>query len=200
MTDDDLRPVADELRRFEGLVLHLYQDKRGYVTTAIGCRVFDLGQALALPFVKSHPSQLTTYATPAEVAAEYSRICAMPKGLGSKAYAGDLWLLASDAYALTFSRLREMIPDLQGTFPGWPSFPAPARDCLIDLRWNAGSLHHGWPNLLAACNAVPPNWRAAAGDCETSNPDNSPSTDARNAWRRQCFLTAADSVESAPEA
>ena len=203
MTDDELRPVLDELRKFEGLVLHLYlddpDDDRPNVTIGIGCLITDAAHAQRLPF--RHRDGLP--ASPAEIAAEFARVQSAPHHHPASYYAGDLFITEADAYALGCVVLRASLVDLVDTFPGWPSFELPARQCLLDVHWNAGSLRHVWPHLLAACNAVPPNYEAAADQCETANPFNRPARAARNAWRRGCMLAAqaaADSVESAPDA
>jgi hypothetical protein len=189
MSDDELRPVIDEIRKFEGLVLHLYldDDDEPNVTIGIGCLVSSRWSASELPFRHKNG----TPATMAEVEAEFLRVQSCPHHRPASFYAGDLFIAEQDAYNLAFAFLRPALVDLDGTFPGWPAFPTPAKQALLDLRWNAGSLRSGWPHLLAACNALPPDWLTASRECSTANPKNKPDRAARNEWRVQCVRSAA---------
>lgn len=189
-TDDDLRPVLDELRKFEGLVQHFYlvesDDGTPGVTLGIGCLITSADQARALPFYHLDG----TPAAPDEVAAEFDRVQSASLGHAPAFYSGAILMTVNDAYDLGCARLRASFFDLADTFPAWGTFPLGPWQCLLDLHWNCGSLRHGWPRLLAACNAVPPDWQAASENCTTANPKNSPARAARNAWRVERMRSA----------
>lgn len=194
MTDDDLRAELDRLAQpgVEGNEPFMYLDSakppRGpNVTTGIGFLLHSVDAALALPW---HHAADGLRASAAEVQAEWARVTAMPGGLQATAYRGPLRLSPADIEAEGFRRLRAMAAGLQVEFPGYDSFPASVQQALLDLRWNAGSLL-GWVHLRTACNAAPPDWLTASEQCTTANPNGSSLREARNAWRVQCFLTAA---------
>ena len=214
MTDEDLKAELTRLEPFEGRVPWPYLDARGLVTTGVGYLLHDVDAMLAMPW---HHLDDGLPATPDEVRAEYFRVQAMPAGLGANHYKGALRLLPADIDAEGVRRLRVFLAGLPGVFPGYDGFPRPAQLALLDLAWNDGlgapatATHaatglRGWTHLLAACNAVPPNWAnriddgtpagacdpmCAAAQCRTANPNNNPDRQKRNDWRSQSFIDAA---------
>ena len=192
MTDDELRPVLSELEMYEGRVPWLYLDNAtpANVTVGVGCLMAKLGDACALPFqCDGRP------ATQNEITQAWLRVRSMPGGLRANAYRSNVQLLDADIDALAFARMRSMLAGLSVLFPDYPGFPLGVRRALLDLAWNCGLGAapglRGWTHLLAACNSDPPDWAEAARQCTTSNPNNSASREARNAWRAQQIVDAA---------
>ena len=194
MTDDELRPVLDELEAYEGRVPWMYLDTAGNVTVGAGCLLASVDAACALPFVGMDG----TPATADMIAAEFCRLKSMPAGLRAGAYQGKVRLVDTDIDALAFSRLRTVVSDIPAVFPGFDGFPLGVRPALLDLAWNCGLGEapglRGWAKLRAACNSVPPDWATAARECTTANPNNSATREARNAWRARMFVEAAQSA------
>ena len=195
MTDDDLRAELTRLGQpgVEGCEPFMYLDnakppKGPKVTTGIGFMLPDVDAAVRLPW---HHVADGLRASPAEVKAEFFRVSSMRAGLLATRYRGPLALSPEDIEAEGIRRLRLMVIGMQKEFPGFDGFPASAQQCLLDLRWNCGSLM-GWHELRAACNSVPPNWITASKECTTANPNGALLREARNAWRARCFLAAAN--------
>jgi len=188
VTDDELRPNLTELQQWENRVGWLYLDTKGNVTIGVGCLITSVDQAVALPLVN-----LVTMlqATDAEKVADFTRVRSMPKGLAYGRYRGGLVLTEDGIDRLGLERLRETIDGVRRWFPGFDGFPLPARQSLLDLGWNCGvgAKRPGlgaWVGLQRACNTIPPDFTAAAGECSTTS-----SREARNAWRAARFLAAA---------
>lgn len=204
MLDDELKPVLTELQQYEGRVLWLYLDNADppNATVGVGCLVASVDAAKRLPF---HHITDGLRATPDEIAQDFFRVRSMRGGLPARAYRGNIALSDADIDALGFVRLREFLAGLPGVFPGFDGFPLSVRQVLLDLAWNVGlgaeatSAHaatglRAWAGLRKACNSVPPDWRAAAHECTTANPNHSPVREARNAYRAKGFLDAASAA------
>jgi hypothetical protein len=204
MTDDELRPVLTELQQYEGREHSLYLDNAEHpnVTVGVGCLISSVDAAQRLPF---HHITDGLRATPDEIARDFFRVRSMRGGLPARAYRGSLALSDADIDALGFSRLREFFAGLPGVFPGFDGFPLSVRQVLLDLAFNVGlgaeatSAHaatglRAWVGLRAACNSVPPDWRAASHECTTENPERDKGREARNAYRSRGFLLAAGMV------
>jgi len=189
MNDDELRDVLAELEHYEGREHQMYLDgdKPPNVTIGVGCLLSSVTKAQALPF---HHVSNGQRATAAEIATDFFRVQSMRGGLPAHAYHGPLALSDEAVDELAFSRLRATIAGLRELCPGFDGFPAPAKCGLLDLGWNLGTGPYpgleGWPNLLKACNAIPPDWATAAKESHCST-----SREARNAYRADCFLAAA---------
>lgn len=192
MTDDELKQELTRLEPFEGRVPWLYQDNavKPNVTTGVGFLIASVDDACRLPWY--HLSDGLP-ATNGEVASDFFRVKSLRGGLLATAYKGLLRLAPDDIDQEGFRLLRVRLAALPALFPGYDDFPAGVQACLLDLAWNVGlGALHKWHGLLSACNAVPPDYLASAKECATANPNHSPNREARNAWRAQCFLDAAN--------
>lgn len=189
MTEEDLKRELTRLEPFEGRVPWMYLDNADEpnVTCGVGYLLASADEACRLPF---HHVGDGLRATPDEIRADFFRVRSMRGGLRADAYKGDLRLAPKDIDAEGFRRLRVMLAMLPREFPRYADFPEGVQAALLDLRWNSGSLVK-WRKLRAACNSIPPNWRVAAGECRTANPDNNVQREYRNDWRSQMFIDAA---------
>jgi hypothetical protein len=193
MTDEELRPVLDQIEHYEGRVHHFYLDsaKPANVTIGVGCLVHDTDTAVGLPL---HHVLDGLPANPSEKAADFLRVHSMPGGLRDRAYRGNLRLSDADIDRIAFGRLRSFLAGLERMFPGYGNYPLGPRLALLDLAWNCGLGTYpgllGWGRLRSACNSSPPQWDVAARECTTANPDHLIAREARNAWRAACFVHA----------
>ena len=190
MTDDDLRAELVRLGdpNIEGRVPYMYLDNARppngpNVTCGVGFLIASVTDAQALPWVRGSDA---LPASPRQIADEFIRVKSMLGGLAARKYKGPLVLMSSAIDAEGLRRLRVMAEGLRNEFPGFDGFPGQVQQCLLDLRWNAGSLM-GWAHLRQACNSVPPDWQAASEQCTTANPDNLKLRALRNQWRQSCF-------------
>ena len=197
MTDDDLKDELDRLEPFEGRVPWMYLDdaESPNVTTGMGFLLSSVDDACRIPW---HHLDDGLPATRDEITADFLRVKAMRGGMLANAYRGNLRLSPADIDAEGFRRLRVFLAGLPYVFPGFEGFPNGVQRALLDLAWNCGLAAPkglaGWTHLRAACNSVPPNWSAAAGQCRTANPKNNPQREHRNDWRSSCFAAAAVST------
>jgi hypothetical protein len=193
MTDDDLKAELYRLSQpgIEGDEPFMYLDSAHpphgpNVTCGVGFLLGSITAAQELPW---HHTSDGLLASPTEVADEFLRVSSMLGGMQAARYKGPLALSPEAIEVEGLRRLGEMATGLRVEFPGFDGFPPRVQQCLLDLRWNAGSLL-GWHGLRAACNQIPPDWLTAAKECTTANPSGARLREARNSWRVECFLTA----------
>jgi hypothetical protein len=199
VSDDSLKQILADLERFEGRTTYIYNDNASPPnrTIGVGCLLKDAATASGLPFRNVTAGRA---ATPVEIAADFARVMAMPGALPAARYRAQagtpvLELGDDDVTALGVSKLREQfLPGLHALCPGFDDFPQPAQSVLIDMAWNLGlggpatAAHrasglHGFPSLIAACNAG--DWASAARQSHVAT-----SRDERNAWRAAQLLAA----------
>jgi GH24 family phage-related lysozyme (muramidase) len=170
----------------------MYRDTVGKVTVGVGLMVPDVKAAQELPFVLgSRP------ATPEEIAAEFTRVDALPLGRASSFYKtpGSLELTQQTIDAKLSSVLQGFETDLRIQFPHYDLLPDAIKMALLDLIYNLGptGLFHGFPHLVAAVEAGA--WAQAAEHCMRRGP-----SAARNNWTRQQFLSAVvDTIKAETE-
>jgi len=160
----------------------MYRDTVGKVTVGVGLMLPNAPAAQALPFVLS-----SCPATPEEIAAEYTRVDAMPMGRASAFYKTptSLELTQQTIDAKLTSVLKGFEADLRTEFPHYDTLPDPIKMALLDMIYNLGpaGLFKGFPHLVAAVQAGA--WAQAAEHCTRRGPG-----PARNNWTREQFLSA----------
>jgi hypothetical protein len=198
--------LSDELAilpQWEGRCNWLYLDNVQPIpnpTTGIGNLVSNLAAMQAMPWSCPNGSP----ATPAQIAAEWTRVKQMRGGLVASAYKSPIGLTLPDAAidAMVNAKLLEFDADLPLIFPNYASFPDPAKTRLLDCAWNLGIGHAGPPStglrayhhLIAALNADPPNFTLAAAECGRNT--SQLAFAARNHWTAQGFEQAAQMASS----
>jgi GH24 family phage-related lysozyme (muramidase) len=171
-----------KLKEFEGCVPWMYRDTVGKVTVGVGLMLPSIEAAQALPFFAG-----TRAATSGEIAAEFTRVDAMPTGRPSSFYktpsALELTQQAIDAQLSVV--LQGFEADLRTQLPHYDALPDTAKMALLDMIYNLGpsGLFKGFPHLMAAVETGA--WTQAAANCMRHGP--SPE---RNAWTREQFLSA----------
>ena len=160
----------------------MYRDTVGKVTVGVGLMLPDAKAAEALPFVIG-----TRAATPQEIAAEYTRVDAMPIGRASAFYKTptSLVLTQQTIDAKLISVLEGFEADLKAQFPNYDNLPDGVKMALLDMIYNLGpaGLFKGFPHLIAAVQSGA--WTQAAEHCMRRGPGL-----ARNDWTREQFLSA----------
>jgi len=199
VSDDQLKQILADLERFEGRKTFIYNDNASPPnrTIGVGCLLKDAASACLLAFRNVTADRP---ATTDEITADFARVAAMPGALPADRYRARpgtpaIELGDDDVTALGVSKLREQfLPGLLVLCPGFDDFPQPAQSVLIDMAWNLGlgapatatrraSGLHGFPSLIAACNAG--DWATAARQSHVAT-----SRDERNAWRASQLLAA----------
>ncbi len=160
----------------------MYRDTVGKVTVGVGLMLPDAKAAEALPFLIG-----TRAATQQEIAAEYTRVDAMPIGRASAFYKTptSLVLTQQTIDAKLISVLEGFEADLKAQFPNYDNLPDGVKMALLDMIYNLGpaGLFRGFPHLIAAVQSGA--WTQAAEHCMRRGPGL-----ARNDWTREQFLSA----------
>jgi GH24 family phage-related lysozyme (muramidase) len=169
-----------KLEHFEGSVPWMYLDTVGKVTVGVGLMLPDVAAAQHLSFTLDNRP-----ATPAEIAAEFTRVHALPMGRPAQFYypASAPQLPQPEIDSLLSTVLSGFEADLRTRFPAYETFPDGVKLALLDMIYNLGpaGLFHGFPHLMADVHSG--NWAAAAAGCFRHGPGA-----ARNQWTHDMFL------------
>ncbi|GAA0345490.1 peptidoglycan-binding domain-containing protein [Streptomyces blastmyceticus] len=175
--------------RLEGRVDHMYLDRLGNVTIAIGNKIDPLSDALNL--AASGAQLLRNDGTPAsdaEITDEWNRV---------KTSSGPTQLHLDDSGidTLVDNKLTDTESALTPFFSGFADWPADAQMGLLSLGWAMGPNRLKSPNFPNFHNAVDTqDWFRAARECNMAGAD----LVKRNAVDRGLFRNAAVSVEPPP--
>jgi GH24 family phage-related lysozyme (muramidase) len=181
---DYLEQSLAKLEQFEGCIPWMYRDTVGKVTVAVGLMLPDAAAAEKLPFqIDSRP------ATPAEIAAEFARVDALPMGRPAQFYRqphaeAALELAKPEIDTLLRTVVLGFEQDLRTRLTGYDSYPDAVKMALLDMVYNLGpaKLFGEFPRLIKAVEAGA--WAQAADCCSRRGP-----SAARNAWTRMQFLS-----------
>ena len=186
MTDELQTYIANAVR-FEGCVPYMYQDVRGYVTVGVGHLVRNPDDAILLPFTQSGER-----ATDNQIANDYARVKRLPPGMSHEHYASHdpLTLSVTCINDLLESHLaKTCLPGCRHLFPGFDTYPTPAKECLVDVDYSLGNGGLGtFVQLRRAC--AERRFYDASNQVHVST-----SRDVRNQWRRDCMIAAAKEIE-----
>jgi GH24 family phage-related lysozyme (muramidase) len=179
-----MAPYLDEslakLEWFEGSIPWMYLDTRGNVTVGVGLMLADMAAAQKLPFLMDARPAL-----PDTIAAEFTRIHAMPMGRPALFYRRhEAPELTRDAITVLLrSVLLGFEGELRARLTGYEQFPDGVKIALLDMAYNLGpqGLLHGYPTLIRAVEAG--NWTLAAASSFRHGPGA-----ARNEWTHAMFL------------
>jgi hypothetical protein len=178
---------------FEGVVPWMYLDIKGLVTVGVGNLIDPVELAVPLPFrFRAQPAVL---ATPAQIAAEWSRIKNNP-ALAKAGYRAcqaltELGLDEAGIDSLVAARLASNEASLKkyGPFEEFDAWPADAQLGLLSMAWALGpGGPPAFPRFAAACRVQ--DFAGAATDCAISERGN-PGVAPRNAANRTLFGNAA---------
>lgn len=161
--------TSEELKRikqFEGVVQHFYLDTTGHVTVGYGHMVPDVSAAAALNLLTNNGG---TPATIVDKQSEWTTIKSQTFGqkYGAKYYAKycKLNMADGDINNLLSQDMASVESQLQSRFPGYQSFPQPAKEGLVDMGFNlgVGKLMSTFKLFVAAVNKQ--DWATAAKQC-----------------------------------
>jgi hypothetical protein len=137
----------------EGTISHLYADKDGAPTIAVGVLCNTLASAQKLPLRRADGSP----ATPEEIAADWHAVNknadAARLGHTHAAKLVKLHLSPADLNALVMKRFDEMVVQLLKRQPGMPTWPATAQMALCCWAWAPGAWSPA-PRMDAALKAL----------------------------------------------
>lgn len=177
-----LEQSLTKLKEFEGCIPWMYRDTVGKVTVGVGLMLPDAKTAETLPFVAGARA-----ATPAEIAAEFSRVNALAAGHSSSFYKtpNSLELTQQTIDAKLSTILQGFEADLRTQIPHYDNLPDAVKMALLDMIYNLGPvrLFQDFPHLIAAVKSG--EWTTAAAHCIRRGPG-----PARNNWTREQFLSA----------
>lgn len=184
----ELSDSAAQTELWEEKVPYMYLDTRGYVTVGTGQMLANVTAAQALPFLNQWGAGP---ATPQQVADDYFRVKSMQLGMLAENYRiySSPGLADSEIAKLLISSLGFVEDQLANLFPGYASFPGPAKMGLRDMGYNlgitrlrdeyCGPLHKFGPAVLAQ------DWQTASAACHRNGPSL-----ARNSWTAEQFSAA----------
>lgn len=190
MRDSVRDNFADFSARLEGRVDHMYLDRLGLVTIAIGNKIDPVGDALNLAALGAQLLRGDgTPASDAEITAEWTRI---------KTASGPAQLHLDDSGIdnLVANKLNDVEANLIPFFSGFADWPADAQMGLLSLGWAMGPNRlkpPKFPNFHSAVDAR--DWFRAARECNMAGAD----LVKRNAADRGLFRNAAVSEEPPPD-
>jgi GH24 family phage-related lysozyme (muramidase) len=183
-----------QLKLFEGCVPWMYLDTVGKVTVGVGLMLPNPAAACALAFVSPEPATPQGPATPAEIAADFTRVSVLPRGKLADFYKSptspELPQPVIDAKLL--ATLTGFESTLRTHLPSYDTLPDPVKLALLDMAYNLGptGLLTGFPHFIQSVLAG--DWAAAATQCLRHGP-----SPARNAWTRQQFISILPTVQAA---
>jgi GH24 family phage-related lysozyme (muramidase) len=171
------------LKRFEGVIPHLYLDSVGNATIGVGFLVASVYAASTLPFVNPDGSNTT----PDQIAYEFNRVKALPSDKPADFYRtmnSPLLPMASIDQLLA-SKVNSFEVSLRRLYADYDAYPGVVKEALLDMVYNLGAakLQAQYPKFNAAVRAH--DWLVAAAECHR----NGPSAE-RNAWTSQQFMEA----------
>jgi hypothetical protein len=159
------------LAEFEGDLSYMYLDELGLVTTAIGCKVDPLADALAVDWIIPGRGPATTEEVTSSWEAVKAATSLAPDGgvIFHTVPGNVVRLTAASESSLVQKRLTGFEANLVERFPAFESFCADAQLALISMEWGMGDFNARFPRFAAAVNQNPPDWLTAAIQSHESN-------------------------------
>lgn len=205
--------VPTFLRRFEGLVTHLYLDGKRLVTTGLGNLVDDRtarppAGVLALEWVRLADGQRASREEVAQAWLTVHRDRTLNPAGGGVAYADltGIRLTRAALDGLILSELARFAAAMRGHFPSFDAWPADAQLGLLSMAWAMGAEFprkpgpDGFPRFCAACRAL--DFATAAKECRMDEAGQNADFTKRNDANVLLFENAAavvrDDLDRAP--
>jgi GH24 family phage-related lysozyme (muramidase) len=152
----DTADVRTRLERFEGRIPYMYRCTGGEVTVGIGHAIHSAADA----------QELTWRSAVSQVAVDFTKVAAEPKGLAASHYAPlTACRMGNDAIdQLCTADVASFTTQLEKTLLKWGTYPEPAQAALFDMAYNLGiGGLKKFPRMLAAVDAG--DWVTAANEC-----------------------------------
>jgi GH24 family phage-related lysozyme (muramidase) len=154
----NVQQVMARLESFEGSVPYMYRCTGGAVTAGIGHAIDDVAAAASLNWEVAGRQALA-----AEVAADFEKVAAAPKGMLAAHYQGSTQCRLPGGYLTLLAQqdIANVEAGLVRDLPNWPSYPETAQEALFDMAFNLGIAGlRKFPKLLAAVESG--DWETAA--------------------------------------
>jgi hypothetical protein len=176
--------ILKDLKRFEGVVLHMYLDTVGKVTVGAGTMLASKGEAEGL---KWSVRKTKMPATAAEIDADYVKVQGQKWGMLPSKYVTDLDF-TDDVDGPLKARAEESADAVAARYMGWANYPVEVKRVLIDMRYNMKNNMDKFKTFQAAIEKAAQtkagaDWKAAA---EASNRPQV--NDDRNDWTYDMIL------------
>lgn len=175
---------------FEGRILSMYLDVKGYVTTGVGNLIDSVSEAQKLPW--RHQSTGMP-ATPYEIGEAWHRLKSAPeyahKSTAAARALTGLLLTDADVDALVERKLQENDAYITNHwFPRFEEIPADAQLAILSMAWAVGpAFNQKFP--LFTYSALAWKWWECASSCRIREEEN-PGVIPRNKANRLCFQNA----------
>ncbi len=158
---------------FEGAVPWMYVDVKGYVTTGFGNLIDPIGSAMGLPWLRNSDN---APASPSEISDEWQRVktSGLEQAGGGGSAARDITTLHLDTdgiNTLVQGKLDSNESILRGRFSNWDGWPGDAQLAAHSMAWADGA-NFRFPKLVAAVNAIYPDFALAADESHTDDVGN----------------------------
>jgi GH24 family phage-related lysozyme (muramidase) len=169
----------------EGSIEHMYLDTVGKVTVGVGHMIPGELEAQRINFVVRGTMRP---ATTLQISSEFGTVGRQRPAMTAASYRQFTTLdMTPDAIdSLLDSDIAIMEAGVRANFFNYDSYPAPAKDALLDMAFNLGV--HGlvahFPHLKAGADSQ--NWRICAAQCRRNG-----ISDTRNQKTMDLFLAAA---------
>jgi hypothetical protein len=147
---------------FESRLPFMYLDVKNLVTTGIGNLIDPVAEALVLPW-KRDGSLVSRDEIQNAWNTVKSRTDLAPRGGGAFAGVTTLRLDQGAIDNLVAEKAHANDAMIRSQFPAYDTWPADAQLAIHSDAWAQGASFRGWPHLVAALNASPPDFMAAAG-------------------------------------
>lgn len=186
MSDSEMfrAKVRAMLKEGEGSIPWMYLDTVGKVTVGVGNMLPNAAAAQALPFEEADGRA----ANAGVIADAFQDVSAQPKGRPAGAYESVTSIRLSEQGIddLLDQRIDEFESGLRQLFPGFDSYPDPARMGILDMAFNLGlnGLQTKFPTFTRCARNK--DWNCCANQCRRTGIQES-----RNVETRQLFLAAA---------
>ena len=179
----DLDRYVDDIAVWEGLVLWMYLDKKGLVTTGIGNLLSTTEAARALPWFYGN-----VLATPEQVTGDWMAVVSATRGKPAHAYASltRCRLTAEFTEAHARGRLEhEFLPGCRRVVTGFDELPLAARRALVDMIYSLGERGlASYGNMLHCIDKR--DWHLVATESHRKG-----ARDDRNKWVEALFRSCA---------
>lgn len=167
-TPTEKQTLRVKLEKYEGKVVHMYLDSKGFVTVGVGHLASSVAEAQKLAFktAKSLP------ASAAEIKADYEAVKKQPANRVASFYKKHTKLILPNIEIdkLTNKHIDSFEGELKRIYSDFDTFPSEVKLALFDLIFNLGmtNLKNKWPTFNAAIKAK--DWQKAADNSSRAAP------------------------------
>lgn len=160
LTITEKSTLRKKLGLYEGCILHMYLDTKGFITIGVGHLITNVTEAQKLNFVTSKG----TKATKEEIKTDFEAVKKHTKGLKASSYKSKtkLSLKQTDIDKLTDKHIVSFYSEVKKIYSDFDKYPTEVRLALFDMIFNLGmtKLKNNWPTFNSAIKSK--DWKKAA--------------------------------------